>query len=103
LEGVLAYFGHLIMVKECSSGVQNPDFGEMKEKCLTLDKGWLYTNNFLVFSKFDKMFIYSRLMAKVNRLLFISIKLRDPASLEHLLQHYKMPILGQNSLPNHEF
>lgn len=52
------------MVKECSSGVQNPDFGEME--CLALDKGWLYMNNFLVFSKFDKEFIYSHLMAKVN-------------------------------------
>lgn len=31
--GVLAHFGHFIMVKECSSDVQNPDFGEMKEKC----------------------------------------------------------------------
>ena len=74
------------------------NFDELKRSCLTLVKKWLYEDEL-----HDKLlkapkFAYSRLLAKVNHLLFISSK---SGSRQHLtlLKQYKISKVGQNSLP----
>ena len=99
-----------MMFKECSSGVRNPNFGEMKGRHLTLAKRQLFKNELhgqlLKAPKARSMTrsacLYDCLLPKVKHLCFKAPKLGTPTPLDQSLNIINCQNWGKNCLPKHE-